>query len=159
MAIPVIYKGDDTNFMDANGFSVRVEVEENLDLAGCVVVVSILGVSHKYPIEGKGAIVCPFEFSAAETLRMPLGVSCAKVRLIDPKGRTRTIIDTLRVKVVDNVQEAYGVDASHELKVEISRGGTPLPVIPEELRVTDADSLGTVKEKMNQVIDLIGGAK
>ena len=156
--IPVIYKGDDTDFLEAEGFSVRIELADGLDLTGCTVEVSILGVAHKFPISGTGALVCPFVFSAKETAAMPLGVHCAKVRIIDTAGRVRTIMDTMRVKVVDTVAEAYGEGSEHELKIELSKGAA-LPAIPEELRATDDDSLGTVKEKMNQVLDLIGGGK
>lgn len=157
MAIPTIYKGDDTDFMGAEGFSVRISFEDNLDLTGCALVVSILGITHRYEIKGKGEIVCPFTFTAKDTASMPLGVSCATVRIIDPQGRVRTILDTLRLKVVSSVQEAYGADSSHVLDVKISQGGTPLPVIPDELRPTDDDSLGDVKAKMDSVVSLLNG--
>ena len=156
--IPVIYKGDDTDFLGAEGFSVRIEMVDGLDLTGCTVEVSILGTTHKYPITSKDACACPFVFSAKETAVMPLGVHCAKVRIIDTAGRVRTIMDTVRVKVVDTVAEAYGEGSEHELKIELSKGAA-LPAIPEELRATDDDSLGTVKEKMNQALDIFGGAK
>ena len=156
--IPVIYRGDDTDFLGAEGFSVRIEMAEGLDLTGCTVEVSVLGTVHKYPVSGTGALVCPFVFSAKDTASMPLGVHCAKVRIIDTAGRVRTIMDTVRVKVVDTVAEAYGEGSEHELKIELSKGAA-LPAIPEELRATDGDSLGEVKEKMNQVLDLIGGGK
>ena len=89
---------------------------------------------------------------------MPLGVHVAKVRLVDPQGRVRTVLDSLRVKVVGSVAEAYGADAAQELAIDISNAAA-LPAIPAELRATDGDSLGEVKDKINQVIDILGGAK
>ena len=156
MAIPKIYKGDSTDFLGAEWFNVRISADGSL--AGCDVEVSLLGVTRRFPVVAGRETVCPFPLSAKETAVMPIGVHCAKVRVIDAAGRVRTIMDTVRVKVVDTVAEAYGEGSEHELKIELSKGAA-LPAIPEELRATDGDSLGEVKEKMNQVLDLIGGGK
>ena len=156
MAIPKIYKGDSTDFMGADWFNVRISAAESF--AGCEVEVSILGVSRRFRIAAGGEIVCAFPLSAKMTAGMPLGVHPVKVRLIDAQGRVRTIIDSLRVQIVNTVAEAYGVDAAQELAIDISNAGA-LPVIPAELRADEDDTLGEVKEKINQALDIFGGAK
>ena len=156
MVIPRIYKGDSTDFMGTEWFNVRISAAESL--AGCEVEVSLLGVTRRFPVVAGRETVCPFPLSAKETAAMPLGVHVAKVRLVDQQGRVRTVLDSLRVKVVGSVAEAYGADAAQELAIDISNAAA-LPAIPAELRATDGDSLGEVKDKINQVIDILGGAK
>lgn len=120
MAIPVIYKGDDTDFRGSTGFTLKVVTSSNLNLSGCTVEVEVLGFKRSFPASATGELVCPFAFSAAETQRMPLGIHAATVRVYDSKGRVRTINNSIRVKVTNNVHEAYGKDDPQEVTLAIS---------------------------------------
>lgn len=120
MAIPVIYKGDDTDFRGSAGFVLKVITSSNLNLAGCTVVVEVLGFKRSFPASATGELVCPFAFTAAETQRMPLGIHAATVRVYDPQGRVRTINNSIRVKVTNVLSEAYGKDDPQEVTLAVS---------------------------------------
>ena len=120
MAIPVIYKGDDTDFRGSTGFTLKVVTSSNLNLSGCTVEVEVLGFRRSFPASATGELVCPFAFSAAETQRMPLGIHAATVRVFDSKGRVRTINNSIRVKVTNSVHEAYGKDDPQEVTLAVS---------------------------------------
>ena len=153
MSIPTIYKGDDTDFRDVDGFKIRLSLAEGLDISGCTVEVLFHGVSRKFPAVPGNETECPVRFTAAETSRFPLGVSFAKVRVWDTEDRVRTIMDTVRIKVTDSVAEAYGSGSVQELVIDI--GGDSLPDIPEELSATDDDNVWTLKDKFNSVLSLL----
>ena len=120
MAIPVIYKGDDTDFRGSVGFTLKVVTSSNLNLSGCTVEVEVLGYRKSFPASATGELVCPFAFTAAETQRMPLGIHAATVRVYDSKGRVRTINNSIRVKVTNSVPEAYGKDDPQEVTLAVS---------------------------------------
>ena len=120
MAIPVIYKGDDTDFRGSTGFTLKVVTSSNLNLSGCTVEVEVLGYRKSFPASATGELVCPFAFTAAETQRMPLGIHAATVRVYDSKGRVRTINNSIRVKVTNSVPEAYGKDDPQEVTLAVS---------------------------------------
>ncbi|MBE6396834.1 MAG: hypothetical protein E7046_07505 [Lentisphaerae bacterium] len=120
MAIPVIYKGDDTDFRGSTGFTLKVVTSSNLNLSGCTVEVEVLGFRKSFPASATGELVCPFAFTAAETQRMPLGIHAATVRVYDSKGRVRTINNSIRVKVTNSVHEAYGKDDPQEVTLAVS---------------------------------------
>ncbi|MBO5705595.1 MAG: hypothetical protein J6S05_01095, partial [Bacteroidaceae bacterium] len=120
MAIPVIYKGDDTDFRGSAGFTLKIVTSSNLNLSGCTVEVEVLGFKRSFPASATGELVCPFAFSAAETQRMPLGIHAATVRVYDSKGRVRTINNSIRVKVTNSVHEAYGKDDPQEVTLAVS---------------------------------------
>jgi hypothetical protein len=120
MAIPVIYKGDDTDFRGSTGFMLKVITSSNLNLSGCTVEVEVLGFRKSFPASATGELVCPFAFSAAETQRMPLGIHAATVRVYDAKGRVRTINNSIRVKVTNVISEAYGETDPNEVVLKIS---------------------------------------
>lgn len=120
MAIPVIYKGDDTDFRGSTGFTLKVVTSSNLNLSGCTVEVEVLGFKRSFPASATGELVCPFAFTAAETQRMPLGIHAATVRVYDSKGRVRTINNSIRVKVTNSVHEAYGKDDPQEVTLAVS---------------------------------------
>lgn len=120
MAIPVIYKGDDTDFRGSTGFTLKVVTSSTPNLSGCTVEVEVLGFRRSFPASATGELVCPFAFTAAETQRMPLGIHAATVRVYDSKGRVRTINNSIRVKVTNSVHEAYGKDDPQEVTLAVS---------------------------------------
>lgn len=120
MAIPVIYKGDDTDFRGSTGFTLKVVTSSNLNLSGCTVEVEVLGFRRSFPASATGELVCPFAFTAAETQRMPLGIHAAIVRVFDSKGRVRTINNSIRVKVTNVLSEAYSKDDPQEVTLAVS---------------------------------------
>lgn len=152
MSIPAIYKGDDTDFRDVDGFKIRLSLAEDIDITDCTVEVVFHGVSRRFPAVPGSETVYPVKFTAAETARFPLGVSFARVRVWDAESRVRTIMDTVRIKVTDSVMEAYGTGTPQELVIDI--GGEALPEIPEDLSVTDDDSVLELKKKFNSVLSL-----
>lgn len=118
MAIPVIYKGDDTDFRGESEFTLRIKSAANL--TGCTVEVELLGYCKAFPASATGELVCPFVFTAKETAAMPLGIHVATVRVYDAKGRVRTINNSIRVKVTNVLSEAYGKDDPNEVTLKIS---------------------------------------
>ena len=98
-----IFKGDDTDFADAN--RLRITIGTAVVLAGCRAEFSFLGVTRQIPDASTGTF--EVAFTAAETAVMPLGVHCATIRVFDAQGRQRTTTNTLRIEVTDNVDMAY----------------------------------------------------
>ena len=98
-----IFKGDDTDFADAN--RLRITIGTTVVLAGCRAEFSFLGVTRHIPDASTGTF--EVAFTAAETAAMPLGVHCATIRVFDAQGRQRTTTNTLRIEVTDNVDMAY----------------------------------------------------
>lgn len=102
-----ILKGDDT---DALGNTLKVTINvPDIDLAGCKLELSFLGVRREMPCDKENSYL--LALSAEETAAMPLGVTLATVRLIDRLGRRHTLTNTLKIKITDNVSEAYGHSA------------------------------------------------
>lgn len=118
MAIPTIYRGDDTDFRGESEFTLRIKSAANL--TGCTVEVELLGYRKAFPASATGELVCPFVFTAKETAAMPLGIHVATVRVYDAKGRVRTINNSIRVKVTNVISEAYGEDDPNEVTLKIS---------------------------------------
>ena len=141
MAIPVIYKGDDTDFRGSPGFTLKVVTSSNLNLSGCTVEVEVLGYRKSFPASATGELVCPFAFTAAETQRMPLGIHAATVRVFDSKGRVRTINNSIRVKVTNSVHEAYGNDDPQEVTFAISTVDLKAYAKKEEVTVAIAEAM------------------
>ena len=141
MAIPVIYKGDDTDFRGSTGFTLKVVTSSNLNLSGCTVEVEVLGYRKSFPASATGELVCPFAFTAAETQRMPLGIHAATVRVFDSKGRVRTINNSIRVKVTNSVHEAYGNDDPQEVTFAISTVDLKAYAKKEEVTVAIAEAM------------------
>lgn len=103
-----ILKGDDT---DAMGNMLKISINvPGLDLAGCKLELSFLGVKHVMPCEKTNTFL--LVLSAKETASMPLGVTLATVRLIDRQERRLTLTNTLKIKITDCVSEAYGRPAT-----------------------------------------------
>ena len=121
MAIPVIYKGDDTDFRGSSNLVIRLSSE--IDLSGCYVEFTFLG--QKRTFRGNACLsAIPFVFTAAETAMMPVGTHKARIRLIDSDGRVQTVDDSIRIRVTDNLKEAYGWDGEQEIAVKVQQRRT-----------------------------------
>lgn len=118
MAIPIIYKGDDTNFKGNSNLVIRLSSE--IDLSGCCIEFTFLGQKRKFQGAGVAAAL-PFVFTSAETAMMPVGTHKAKIRVFDSEGRVQTVDDSIRIRVTDNLKEAYGWDGEQEIAVKVQQ--------------------------------------
>lgn len=143
MAIPIIYKGDDTDFN--GGAPITLNIETAFDLSGCRIELSFLGCRREFSGLSGHTATLSVVFSSAETAAMPVGTHCATLRAYDSAGRVRTLTDSVRVRVTDSVDESAGGS------VDVGVGETV-----EEL--TPADGLGAVKEVVNKLARLVGAS-
>ena len=143
MAIPIIYKGDDTDFN--GGAPITLNIETAFDLSGCRIELSFLGCRREFSGLSGHTATLSVVFSSAETAVMPVGTHCATLRAYDSAGRVRTLTDSVRLRVTDSVDEAAGGS------VDVGVGETV-----EEL--TPTDGLGAVKEVVNKLARIVGAS-
>lgn len=151
-----IFSGDDTNFRDDQRLALTFSAPD-VDFEGCTAELEFLGHRRVFPSVSDGGRLS-FSFSADETRGMPVGVHRVTICLRDASGRVRTIDNTQRIKVTDDVNEAYG-DAEQELKVSVvgASGGASLPEIPDDLAAVPGDSVGDFKAKFNRLLAVLRG--
>ena len=151
-----IFSGDDTNFRDDQRLALTFAAPD-VDFTGCTAELEFLGHRRVFPSVSDGGRLS-FSFSADETRGMPVGVHRVTICLRDASGRVRTIDNTQRIKVTDDVNEAYG-DAEQELKVSVvgASGGASLPEIPNDLAAVPGDNVGDFKAKFNRLLAVLRG--
>ena len=154
-----IFSGDDTDFRDDQRLALSFTAPD-VDFTGCTAEVEFLGQKRTLANVASGARLS-FAFSADETRGMACGVWPVVIRLRDANGRVRTVDNTQRIKVTDDINEAYA-DAEQELAVAVipsgGAAGAALPEIPDDLNATPEDSVGDFKEKHNRLLDLLRSA-
>lgn len=149
--IPRIYKGDDTNFRGLANLAIRLNAET--DLTGCRIEFTFLG--HKRTFTGVSSDgTLPFVFTAAETALMPVGTHKAKVRVFDPQGRVKTVDDSIKIKVTDDLAEAYGGGEDQEIEVHIGQGAAG---ISDEDVFDCSSGMTDVKERLAYLWEKMGG--
>ena len=150
-----IFSGDDTDFRDDQRLALSFTAPD-VDFTGCTAEVEFLGQKRTFANVASGARLS-FAFSADETRGMACGVWPVVIRLRDANGRVRTVDNTQRIKVTDDVNEAYA-DAEQELAVAvIPSGGAALPKIPNDLAAVPGDTVGDFKAKYNRLLDVLSG--
>ena len=150
MAIPVIYKGDDTDF---NGSSLSVNLETDFDLDGCEVTLTLSGCKRSFTgLTGRAATLS-LAFSAEETAGMPVGTHRATVSVYDSSGRKRTASDDIRIRVTDDLREAYGGADDQEIDVTIETGFDPTRIMEgETLKTNTPNSMRQAIKKIAQAL-------
>ena len=108
----VLFRGDDSNFELNQKLYVSVETE--VDISGCSLFFSMMGVTKELSLDEKG--LAQISFSSDETKNMPIGIFDASMYLVDKDGRRRTLSNKLAVKVTTNVAEAYDCYATISIK-------------------------------------------
>ena len=121
MQIPVIYKGDDTDFRGNANLAIRLATE--IDLSDCRIEFTFLGQKRIFDGSAAGTAL-QFVFTSAETALFPVGTHKAKVRVFDSEGRVRTMDDSIRIRVTDNLKEAYGWEQQQEIAVDVRQSRT-----------------------------------
>lgn len=150
MAIPVIYKGDDTDF---NGSSLSVNLETDFDLDGCEVTLTLSGCKRSFTGLTGRAVTLPLAFTADETAGMPVGTHKAVVKVKDPSGRVRTASDDKRIRVTDDLREAYGGADDQEIDVTIETGFDPTRIMEgETLKTNTPNSMRQAIKKIAQAL-------
>ena len=154
-----IFSGDDTDFRDDQRLALSFTAPD-VDFTGCTAEVEFLGQKRTFANVASGARLS-FAFSADETRGMACGVWPVVIRLRDANGRVRTVDNTQRIKVTDDVNEAYA-DAEQELAVAVipssGAAGAALPEIPASLDAVANDSIANFKTKFNQLLTLLRSA-
>lgn len=118
MKIPVIYKGDDTDFSGTAALSVCIETDFDLD--GYTVTMAFLGCRREFRnLSGRSATL-RLMFSAGETAAMPVGTHKALLRVFDSAGRVRTASDDIRIRVSDSVKEAYDGSDGDQSSIDVT---------------------------------------
>lgn len=153
MAIPVIYKGDDTDFKGNSNLAIKLSSE--IDLTDCRVEFTFLG--QRRTFTGNVALsVLPFVFTATETAAMPVGTHKARVRIFDAEGRVQTVDDSIRIRVTDNLKEAYGLEGTQEIAVNIQQRKTG--TVLTDTDVFDCTvPMSELKERIAYLWELMGG--
>ena len=147
-----IFSGDDTDFKGDQRLALTFAAPD-VDFDGCTAEVEFLGQKRTFAqVSNGGRLV--FSFTADETRGMRCGVWPVIIRLRDSAGRVRTVNNTNRIKVTDDVNEAYA-DGEQELAVALTSGGVSLPEIPAELDAEPGDSVGDFKRKYNSLLELL----
>ena len=117
----VIYKGDDTDFIE--GQSLVVEISTDIDLDGSTATFSFLGFSQTFdpiPSDKKLNIIIPH----SETAKFPVGMVEATVTITNSSSKIRTVSNTIPIKVTQSVDEAYSPDNPNAISVTLSNGET-----------------------------------
>ena len=117
----VIYKGDDTDFIE--GQSLVVEISTDIDLDGSTATFSFLGFSQTFdpiPSDKKLNIIIPH----SETAKFPVGMVDATVTITNSSSKIRTVSNTIPIKVTQSVDEAYSPDNPNAISVTLSNGET-----------------------------------
>lgn len=117
----VIYKGDDTDFIE--GQSLVVEISTDIDLDGSTATFSFLGFSQTFdpiPSDKKLNIIIPH----SETAKFPVGMIDATVTITNRSSKIRTVSNTIPIKVTQSVDEAYSPDNPNAISVTLSNGET-----------------------------------
>ena len=147
-----IFSGDDTDFKGDQRLALTFAAPD-VDFTGCTAEIEFLGQRRTFAQVTNGGRLA-FSFSADETRGMRCGVWPVTIRLRDASGRVRTVDNTQRIKVTNDVNEAYA-DTEQELSVALSSGGVAMPEIPASLDVDSADSVGQFKAKFNSHLELL----
>ena len=117
----VIYKGDDTDFIE--GQSLVVEISTDIDLDGSTATFSFLGFSQTFdpiPSDKKLNIIIPH----SETAKFPVGMVEATVTITNSSSKIRTVSNTIPIIVTQSVDEAYSPDNPNAISVTLSNGET-----------------------------------
>lgn len=147
-----IFSGDDTDFKGDQRLALTFAAPD-VDFSGCTAEVEFLGQKRTFAQVANGGRLT-FAFSADETRGMKCGVWPVIIRLRDAAGRVRTVDNTQRIKVTNDVNEAYA-DAEQVLSVSLLSGGVAMPEIPAELDADATDSVGQFKQKFNALLALL----
>lgn len=108
----VLFKGDSTNFQNAQ--HVEVVIDTDIPLDGCSAHFEFLDFSQNWkPIPADKTL--KLTISMEVTKRFPLGMNFATVYLQDSAGRRRTLTNTIPVHVTNNVDMAYNSTSSEEI--------------------------------------------
>ena len=150
MATPVIYRGDDTGF---NGAApVVVNVKADFDLDGCTATLELGG--RAWRLEGLTGREASFSLSwtAAETAAMAVGTHRATVRIADAEGRVRTVSDSVRIRVTDDLAEAYGGADAQEVDVEVASGSAE----PLKGETVETGTVSKMREAVKRIAEALG---
>lgn len=147
-----IFSGDDTDFRGDQRLALTFTAPD-VNFTGCTAEIEFLGQRRTFAQVTDGGRLA-FSFSADETRGMRCGIWPVTIRLRDATGRVRTVDNTQRIKVTNDVNDAYA-DTEQELSVSLRSGGVAMPDIPMDLDAVSADSVGEFKTKFNRLLTLL----
>lgn len=115
----VIYKGDDTDFIE-NQYLV-VQLSTDIDLEGATATFSFLGFSQEiYPIPSDKMLKITIPHSV--TAKFPIGFADATVTITNRSNKIRTVTNSIPIKVTQSVDEAYNPSNPNAISVTLSNG-------------------------------------
>lgn len=115
----VIYKGDDTNFID--GQSLAIEIVSDIDLAGMQARFYLLGFEQTFnPIPSNNTLNVVIPHS--NTMKFPTGFAMGTVVLVTPDDKMRTVTNSIPIKITNSIEEAYDNMNPNAITVRISSG-------------------------------------
>lgn len=115
----VIYKGDDTDFMEDQYLVIQLSTD--IDLEGATATFSFLGFSQEiYPIPSDKTLKITIPHSV--TAKFPVGFADATVTITKSNNKIRTATNSIPIKVTQSVDEAYNPSDPNAISVTISNG-------------------------------------
>lgn len=149
-----IYKGDDTGGM--LGKRLVLNIQSPFDLTGCVIVFNFQNITRRFENVAAGDSLEVF-FSHNETARMSLGTGKATVIAIDAAGKIRTVTDSIRIKVTNNLKECYG-DATVTVTIGTAVNWDNICNKPFDGKLVDLSTDSKVVKALGDIIEALGGS-
>lgn len=158
-AIPTILRGDDTA---ARGRTLAINLPEG-DYTGLTIRLQWCGLERSWVSPASGASL-RFDFSAADTLPIPLGTHLGRLGVVLADGTGYIISEDIRIRVTDDVAEATGeanainispADAAHALEIDLD-GIEDEPATPDALRAAWKEFLARLRAAVGALAIVLG---
>ena len=157
--IPTILRGEDTA---ARGRSLAINLPEG-DYTGLTIRLQWCGLERSWESPASGASL-RFDFSAADTLPVPLGTHFGRLGVVLADGTGYIISEDIRIRVTDDVAEATGeanaiyispADAAHALEIDLD-GIEDEPATPDALRAAWKELLARMRAAVGVALVCVG---
>ena len=157
--VPTILRGEDTA---ARGRTLAINLPEG-DYTGLTIRLQWCGLERSWESPASGASL-RFDFSAADTLPIPLGTHLGRLGVVLADGTGYIISEDIRIRVTDDVAEATGeanaiyispADAAHSMEIDLD-GIEDEPATPDALRAAWKELLSRLRAAAGVALVCVG---